>query len=61
MGRHGPAYIGMVGDAVAAHRIPVAASAIEPDALGRAAQLATEVALRWARRKEKPEAKPVTH
>ena len=27
-------------------------SAIEPEALGRAAQLATEVALRWARRKQ---------
>ena len=60
LGRHGPATIGMVGDAVAAHRAPVAARAIEPDALGRAAQLATEVALRWARRKQTPEEKPVT-
>jgi len=60
LGRHGPAFVGMVGDAVAAHRAPVAALAIEPDALGRAAQLATEVALRWARRKQKPDEKPVT-
>jgi hypothetical protein len=59
LGRHGPAYIGMVGDAVAAHRSPLTASAIEPDALGRAAQLATEVALRWARRKQQVEEKPV--
>ncbi len=61
LGRHGPAYIGMVGDAIAASRGPAGASAIEPDALGRTAQLATEVALRWARRKQKPEEKPVTH
>jgi hypothetical protein len=27
---------------------------IDPEALGRAAQLATEVALRWARKKQSP-------
>jgi hypothetical protein len=60
LGRHGPAYVGMVGDAVAGYRAPGVACAIEPEALGRAAQLATEVALRWARRKQKLDAKPVT-
>ena len=49
-GRHGPGYIGMVGDAVAGSRRRIGAAAIDADALGRAAQLATEVALRWARR-----------
>jgi hypothetical protein len=48
-GRQGPAFVGMVGSAVAPTRAPAAAHVIEPDALGRAAQLATEVALRWAR------------
>jgi hypothetical protein len=60
LGRHGPGYIGMVGDAVAAQRAPGAALAIEPDALGRTAQLATEVALRWARRKQKAENESAT-
>jgi hypothetical protein len=53
-GRHGPGYIGMVGDAIAKPRARGAAPVIEPEALGRAAQLATEVALRWARRMQEP-------
>ncbi len=59
LGRHGPGYIGMVGDAVAGSRAPIDSTAIDADALGRTAQLATEVALRWARRKQKPEEKSV--
>ena len=57
-GRHGPGYIGMVGSAVAVRRTP--GVPIEPEALGRTAQLATEVALRWARKMKKPEEKPDT-
>jgi hypothetical protein len=49
MGRGGPCYVGMVGSGVATRRRSAAAPAIEPDALGRAAQLATEIALRWAK------------
>ena len=44
-GRHGPAYVGMVGGAIDRPH------PIDPDALARAAQLATEVTLRWARKK----------
>jgi hypothetical protein len=47
-GRHGPGYVGMVGDAIDRP------CAIDADALARAAQLATEVALRWAGRKRAP-------
>jgi hypothetical protein len=52
LGRHGPGYVGMIGDGISARAKRAAAP--EPDALGRAAQLATEVALRWARRIETP-------
>jgi hypothetical protein len=48
-GRRGPGYIGMVGPITEAPDAP--ARAIDPDALARTAQLATEVALRWARGK----------
>jgi hypothetical protein len=51
-GRQGPAFVGMVGSAVAPARRSAPAPAIEADALGHAAQLATEVALRWARQKQ---------
>jgi hypothetical protein len=51
-GRHGPAFVGMVGSAVAPTRAPGSAQIIEPDALGRAAQLATEVALRWVKQNQ---------
>jgi hypothetical protein len=54
-GRHGPGYIGMVGSAAAAPSPP----AVSPEALGRAAQLATEIALRWARKKQVPDVKTV--
>jgi hypothetical protein len=49
LGRTGPAYVGIIGSNVAARR--AATMAIEPEALGRAAQLAAEIALRWARKK----------
>jgi hypothetical protein len=59
-GRQGPAFIGMVGSAVASGRRSAPAPAIEADALGRAAQLAMEVALRWARsRTARGESRPV--
>jgi hypothetical protein len=50
--RHGPAFVGMIGDAVATGRSDIVAQVVDVDALGRAAQFATEVALRWA--KEQP-------
>jgi hypothetical protein len=49
-GRKGPGYVGMVGDAIDKPADP--AQGIDPDALARAAQLATEVALRWARKEQ---------
>jgi hypothetical protein len=50
-GRRGPAFVAMVGSGVASGRRSGSgpAPAVEADALGRAAQLATEIALRWAR------------
>jgi hypothetical protein len=59
LGRHGPAYIGLVGDGVNAHSAPVDSFSIDADALGRAAQLATEVTLRWAKRKQQPDEEAV--
>jgi hypothetical protein len=58
--RHGPSYISIVGDAVRETRAPVVALTIDPDALGRAAQLATEVALRWAKQTESFQEQPAT-
>jgi hypothetical protein len=45
-GRHGPGYVGIVGNAIDRPH------PIDPDSLARAAQLATEIALRWARQKK---------
>ena len=55
-GRHGPGYVGMVGQVDA--RPAASARAVDPDALARTAQLATEVALRWARGKQATPARP---
>jgi hypothetical protein len=50
-GRRGPSFVAIVGAAI--DRAPTDRP-IEPDALARAAQLATEVALRWAKENRPP-------
>jgi hypothetical protein len=51
-GCHGPGYVGMVGNAIG--RSKDVAGGVDLDALARTAQLATEVALRWAKKKQVP-------
>ena len=57
-GRRGPAYVAIVGGEL--DTPPATDRPIDPDALTRAAQLATEIALRWARRNRTSDAEPAS-